>query len=332
VAALRNITSGGASPVAGGERERTRALPEPSPASTPAPTPAPGALTSRVSGWALLVHSVLLSGVAGYVDAAGFVLLLGVFPAHLTGELVNDAIALSAGQLAARAARLWVFPVFMASIVVATLVARWLRRSGRKALTGLLALVTLSLTLFSASGVLARLLHVQHLPLFFSGACAVAAMGFQTALMRESLTGSCPTTVMTGNLAQVITELVDHALSFALSWPTHGTLSRSRFALVSSAFSAFTICAVLGAGLTRACGSLSVLVPTLVTAALTVRAWHEERVRPAAVPDILTELPWFDEDELWPDSEAPRALSQPYTQPGSVTRLKVAEKVTKEVG
>jgi uncharacterized membrane protein YoaK (UPF0700 family) len=209
---------------------------------------------------------------------------------------------------------------------LAAVVARLLRRGGHKALTGLLALVTLSLALFSGCDALARWFHESQLPTFLMGSCAVAAMGFQTALMRESLTGSCPTTVMTGNLAYVVMELVDHVCHRAGPTRLPSAAPRSRLASVSSALFAFTICASLGAWLTRAFGSVSVLLPTLVTAALTVRAWREDRRPPAVLdPNPLTE-PWFTDEDLWPDSEPPQALSPPYTEPNSATRIK-AERV-----
>lgn len=277
----------------------------------------------------MLIHSALLSGVAGYIDAAGFVLLFGVFPAHLTGELVGDAIAVSDGQLAARAPRLWIFPVFAASIVASALLARALRSRGRKATVGLLALVTSSLALFTLSGLLAGALHQSHSPQLLAGGCAVAAMGFQTALMRESLTG-CQTTVMTGNLAQVILEIVDQVCNRIGGISAVGSAPRSRLWIVGSALSAFTSCAVLGAWLAHRFGAISIGLPTLVTAGLTLRAWREERAE-REEPSVVSEAPeasllWFTDDEFWPDSDAPRALSQPYTEPSSVTRIK-AERV-----
>jgi uncharacterized membrane protein YoaK (UPF0700 family) len=269
----------------------------------------------------VLLHSVLLSGVAGYVDAAGFVLLFGVFPAHLTGELVNDAIAISSGQLAARATRLWVLPVFVAAVVVAALVARRLRNSGRKPASALLALITASLALFSLGGLVASL-HARYQAPLLTGACAVAAMGIQTVLMRESLTG-CQTTVMTGNLAQVILEIVDQVgarLSAASAVPA---TPRSRLWVVAGALSAFSSCAVLGAWLARRFGGVCVMLPTFATAWLTVRAWRDERSQSASLAGTSdASLPWFTDDEFWPDSDAPRALSQPYTECSSVTRLK----------
>jgi uncharacterized membrane protein YoaK (UPF0700 family) len=273
----------------------------------------------------VLLHSALLSGVAGYVDAAGFVLLCGVFPAHLTGELVADAIALSDGQLAARASRLWVFPVFVVSIAVAALVARALRSRQRKAAVGLFALVTSSLALVSLCGLLARLMPEHRLPLV-GGASAVAAMGFQTALMRESLTG-CQTTVMTGNLAQAVWETVDQVCNRIGGPSALGAPPRSRLWVVASALGAFTSSAVLGAWLARQFGAASVALPTLVTAGLTLRAWRDERAQPSVINEAPeASLLWFSDDEFWPDSDAPRALSQPYTEPSSVTRIK-AERV-----
>jgi len=243
-------------------------------------------------------HSTLLSAVAGYVDAAGFALLLGLFPAHLTGELVADAIAISSGHLAAHT-HLWSIPVFVGAVALATLVARLFRHHGRQARTGLLALVTLALLLFSMSDALLWLLHGAALPVIARGGFAVAAMGFQSALMRESLTGSCPTTVMTGNLTQAVIEIVDQLVGKVTGPLLSEPSAEARRSPVVRVFLVFMFSAVLGGWLTRAYGSLSVVLPTLVTAALMVQALREDFARRAAVPAVAA--PALESQELWPD-------------------------------
>jgi uncharacterized membrane protein YoaK (UPF0700 family) len=228
------------------------------------------AIGSVLPGSNMYLHSALLSAVAGYVDAAGFASLIGLFPAHLTGEIVGDAIALSSGHLGDHATRLWMLPVFVGAVTTATVVARLLRRNGRRALTGLLALVTLALAAFSASDFLTSLLHESwHLHMLLGGGCAVAAMGFQNALMRESLSGSCPTTVMTGNLTHVVIDVVDHLFNKLTKPHKRDRRPHSRLVPVASALFAFIGCAVLGGFMTRFFGSLAVLLPTLLTAVLT---------------------------------------------------------------
>lgn len=267
----------------------------------------------------MYIHSALLSAVAGYVDAAGFASLVGLFPAHLTGEIVGDALALSYGNLGGHVTHLWMLPVFVGSVAVATVTARLLRRAGRRAFTGLLALVTLALTAFSASDFLAGRLHEGwHLHLLLGGSCAVAAMGFQNALMRESLSGSCPTTVMTGNLTHVVIDVVDHLLD-KLTGPSKRDRRRhSRLLPVGGALLAFIACAVLGGCLTRFFGSLSVLLPTTLTAILTVRAWREDRrqlsLSVSGKSLAAARLPTFD---VWPQSLAPSA-STDYPPSGPV--------------
>jgi uncharacterized membrane protein YoaK (UPF0700 family) len=227
----------------------------------------------------LLIHSALLSGIAGYVDAAGFVSLAGLFPAHLTGELVSDAIALSSGHtkgLGAGHAHLWAFPVFVGAVILATLVARIFRHLGLKARAGLLALVTLALALFSVSDALAWLLHEGQLPLLVRGGFAVAAMGFQSALMRESLTGSCPTTVMTGNLTQVVIDVVDHVVGRVTRSILHQNEARLRLTPVAGSLFVFALSAALGGWLARSCGSVSVALPTALAAVLMFQAWRED--------------------------------------------------------
>ena len=286
------------------------------PASRPSVVPS-NAIGSLMPGASVYLHSALLSAVAGYVDAAGFASLIGLFPAHLTGEIVADALALSSGHAADHTTRLWILPVFVGSVVTATLVARTLRRSGRRALTGLLALVTGALALFSASDVLARMLHESwHLHVLLGGGCAVAAMGFQNALMRESLTGSCPTTVMTGNLTHVVIDLVDHLFGKFMAPHKRDRRPRSRLLPTASALFAFIGCAVLGGFLTRLFGSLSVALPTALTATLTFRAWREDR-RLLALTSPLNAmkpalLPQF---EVWPASLAPHASADEAQRP-----------------
>ncbi|MET0792264.1 MAG: YoaK family protein [Polyangiaceae bacterium] len=286
------------------------------PPSRPSMVPS-HAIGSILPGRSMYLHSALLSGVAGYVDAAGFASLIGLFPAHLTGEIVGDAIALTSGHPAEHPTRLWILPVFVFSVATATLVARMLRRNGRRALTGLLALVTAGLLLFSLSDALARMLHESwHVHVLLGGASAVAAMGFQNTLMRESMTGSCPTTVMTGNLTHVVIELVDQLFSRLARPHKRDRRPRSRLLPVASALCAFVTCAVMGGFLARFFGSLSVLLPTALTATMTYRAWREDRRQLALSPPASgmspAPLPRFD---VWPDSLAPAEQAEAAVPP-----------------
>jgi uncharacterized membrane protein YoaK (UPF0700 family) len=252
----------------------------------------------------LHLHSTLLSAVAGYVDAAGFASLVGLFPAHLTGELVADVIAVSSGQLAAHT-HFWAFPVFVAAVVLATLVARLFRHYGLQARAGLLALVTLALALFSLSDLVSWSWSDGRLPMIARGGFAVAAMGFQSALMRESLIGSCPTTVMTGNLTQAVIEIVDQVVVKVTRPPVSEPALRPRRAPVARVLLVFMFSAALGGWLTRRYGSLSVTLPTLITAALMVQAFREDFARRAPKERDPARAPLFEQEVLWRDLFAP---------------------------
>ena len=90
---------------------------------------------------------------------------------------------------------------------------------------------------------------------------------------------------------------------------------------VASALLSFISCAVLGGLLVRFFGSLSVLLPTLLTATLTFRAWREDCRQfalqsPAANGMSPAPLPRFD---VWPDSLVPRATAE---QPEAAPTIK----------
>jgi hypothetical protein len=185
----------------------------------------------------------------------------------------------------------------------------------------LLALVTLALALFASSDGLAWLLHENQLPILARGGFAVAAMGFQSALMRESLTGSCPTTVMTGNLTQVVIDVVDHIVRRATRSLLSDSQPRFRLTPVASALAAFAFGAVLGGWLTRAHGSISVALPTAVTAALTINAWQKDSRERRAQRRAIA----LRGDTTGPGAPARDTGAEPSCEPfSSEIRLKVA--------
>lgn len=169
----------------------------------------PGASAPRPSLPQGLVAS-LLSAVAGYVDTAGFIGLFGLFTAHVTGNLVTVGAALAWQQGEGAVARLLMLPVFMLAVAGAVVVAGVLRARGRPILAPLLWLEAAALGLFLLAGVLLGPSIAQARgggAILIVGAAGVVAMGIQNALMREVLTRSAPTTMMTGNVTQFTIDL-----------------------------------------------------------------------------------------------------------------------------
>ncbi|HEX3853101.1 MAG TPA: YoaK family protein, partial [Polyangiaceae bacterium] len=91
---------------------------------------------------------LLLSGIAGYVDAAGYLALYGLFTAHVTGNLVTAGSALARSATEGVGPKLTMLPVFMSAVGATTLLIRWLHRKGIAPLVPLLALMTGALALF----------------------------------------------------------------------------------------------------------------------------------------------------------------------------------------
>jgi uncharacterized membrane protein YoaK (UPF0700 family) len=150
-----------------------------------------------------------LAFVAGFVDTLGFIALFGLFTAHVTGNfvLIGSALALSDGHVLLK---LLVFPAFILAVAATRLLVLALQRRHRPALRPLLGLQGLLLAGFAACGWGASPIVSDTATLsLWAGVLGAAAMGVQNAAARLVLPSLTPTTVMTGNVTQLVVDAVD---------------------------------------------------------------------------------------------------------------------------
>lgn len=210
---------------------------------------------------------VALAFVAGFVDTCGFVALLGLFSAHVTGNFVLLGASLiqpHAGVLA----KLLALPIFVAAVAGTRL---FLNKFGvtRAAVDGVLAAELAFLGLFLAAGVAATPVRDADAPLaVLAGLLAVVAMGVQNAASRTVLAAHSPTTVMTGNVTQVVIDCVDY---LSATSATDRTATRARIAKFAPPILAFTVGAAGGALGYGLAGFWCVSVPMVALGALLAR-------------------------------------------------------------
>jgi uncharacterized membrane protein YoaK (UPF0700 family) len=157
------------------------------------------------------VHNLLpalLSGVAGMVDVIGF-LNLGLFTAHVTGNLVVIAASLVRGG-PPNPAQIVAVPVFMGAVAAVWLIAKASGWRGLALVQLLLAVHFLLLTVVLIfSVVFDPAVHPHGLMAGIAAMIAVSAMGCQFALLRLAVPGAPSTAVMTGNLTNGVLMLLD---------------------------------------------------------------------------------------------------------------------------
>jgi uncharacterized membrane protein YoaK (UPF0700 family) len=160
------------------------------------------AATSRLQG-------TLLSFLAGYADTVGFVGLGGLFTAHVTGNFVLLGYAL-VGPVQGIIPKLLAFPVFVLAIAATrVLVARW-QRQGRPALPYAMVLQAALLAASAASAWAGGPVMAPQAPYALAcGMLCVAAMAAQNAYGKLLLPQLPATTVMTGNVTQLVIAITD---------------------------------------------------------------------------------------------------------------------------
>lgn len=208
--------------------------------------------------------TILLCFNAGFVDAAGFVALGGLFAAHVTGNIVIIAAAVAHGDMPSLA-KIIAMPVFAVVVIASRLFSQSMAARGRDDFRMLMAV---KLVLLAHAGLVA----VQSGPFPDPDTAAatmmamtlVSAMALQNALHRTHLTDTPPSTVMTGTLTQILLDLT------SLWRPAVGAdvaQNRARLARMSTNLGAFALgCGTAGL-LYLTVGMWCMLLPPLVAAA-----------------------------------------------------------------
>lgn len=207
-----------------------------------------------------------LAFVAGFVDAAAFVALAGLFTAHVTGNFVligAELVSKSSGVVA----KLFALPAFMFAVAATRLISLALERRGIVPLRYLFGLEALVLTCFGAAGLLlAPFASPDSLPAVLVGMLGVIAMGIQNATGRLALSHLAATTVMTVNVTQTVLDATD----LLIGEPGKSDLIQLRFRRMLPAVFAFAIGALAGAFGVAARSFWCLIVPISALAGLMI--------------------------------------------------------------
>jgi uncharacterized membrane protein YoaK (UPF0700 family) len=224
------------------------------------------------SRWGTRLLPTVLSLTAGSADVISF-LGLGLFNAHITGNLVILAAHLVNGESASVALLLSV-PVFIAGLGVTRAFAGALEAMGIATLRPLLVLQFVLLTGFLLLSVTAGPPIDPSAPnAIVAGMLGVLAMAVQNALVQISLSGAPSTAVMTTNLTRFMMDLGEILLgrdSVGL------TTARTRAGHTLPAIVGFIVGVALGAASQTAFGLLALVLPTglaLLAVALAIVPW-----------------------------------------------------------
>jgi uncharacterized membrane protein YoaK (UPF0700 family) len=210
-----------------------------------------------------------LALVAGWVDTVGFVALSGLFTAHVTGNfvLIGSELAHASGGVLLK---LLAFPAFIVAVAASRLFVLRFESRCRPLLRALLAAECLLLAGAMAAGWTAAPVDDPGRPIaMVCGLLLAAAMGVQNATARLVLPTQVPTTVMTGNVTQLVIDAVD--LARGVRDPA--THSRARRFVVP--IIAFAIGTIGGAFAYLHAGFAALLAPLAVLVALTARPISE---------------------------------------------------------
>jgi uncharacterized membrane protein YoaK (UPF0700 family) len=206
---------------------------------------------------------VLLSVNGGYVDAAGYLALHGLFTTHVTGNFVTLGATLVLGTSGALA-KVLALPMFCLVVLAIRLLSVALVAKELPALRTILGLKVALLSLGAA-------LAIGYGPFdsgdgwaaLLTGMALVAAMAIQNAIHRIHMGALPPTTIMTGNTIQIMIDLADLMRGVP---PATREAIRLRLSRMSASVSAFAFGCAAAALMYAKQGIWCFAIPPLIAA------------------------------------------------------------------
>jgi uncharacterized membrane protein YoaK (UPF0700 family) len=217
----------------------------------------------------------VLSITGGYVDAAGFLALHGLFTSHVTGNFVTLGASLEQGA-SDTTAKILALPLFCLAVFATRLLRFQFEKSGLPILG---IWLTLQFVLMSISAVLAvrygPFPDADTFPAIAVGLILVVAMAIQNAFHRIHLSSFPPTTIMTGTTTQAMLDLADLV---------HGIPAETRPAVEARVTSLLNgiVAFAIGCGLAALVYALEkekVFVGAPILAAVTIGFYIRERLK-----------------------------------------------------
>lgn len=135
-----------------------------------------------------------LAGVAGFVDAVGFISVGGFFVSFMSGNTTRASVALSEGAFLQFGLALGLIAAFLAGVVTGTIVGDRVKKSVRR-----VAVLVLVAALLASAGVVHSFPAVTAL----AAPIIAAAMGAENAVFEKDGEVSIGLTYMTGTLVKL---------------------------------------------------------------------------------------------------------------------------------
>jgi uncharacterized membrane protein YoaK (UPF0700 family) len=212
-------------------------------------------------------QGVGLAFLAGYVDTLGFLALFGLFTAHVTGNFILIGAALANPAHTSVLLKLLAFPAFILGVALARILIVMAERREAAALRPALLLELVLLLGFMVCGMAATPLgSAPSVLAMTAGLLGAGAMGVHSGVSKLLLGHLAPTSMMTGNVTQIVIDVVD--LLRGARDPGLGARF-AKFLWPLAAFAAGCIAAAFGF---RRFGFAALAVPSLILLGLTVSA------------------------------------------------------------
>jgi uncharacterized membrane protein YoaK (UPF0700 family) len=182
-------------------------------------------------------QAISLGFLAGYVNTVGFVALFGLMTALVTGNFILIGANLVSDSSSAVMIKFLAFPAFILGIAAIRILTIWLDSKHQQnlqiQLTVLLQLVLL--VAFMITGILASPLGKEPSTIaIICGMFGAAAMGAHSAYTRLLLPHLAPTSMMTGNVTQIVLDAMELLLGKGDS-ATRARMSKSLWTIAAFA-------------------------------------------------------------------------------------------------